>query len=247
MIKILIVDDEPAASNVLKLLLEKHVPVQKTIVTCNNPTEAPALIHSFKPTLLMLDIQMPGMSGFDLLNSLGSWDFDLIFTTAYDQYAIRAIRFSAHDYLLKPIDVLELQNAVNRHIIHQTESDQHATNISGLLQNLQHGSGAYMLTLSTSEGVFQFHPASIIRVEGLNNYSRFFFTDHPPLLVSRTIKEYEELLADSGFLRVHKSHLVSRAYIRHIDKEHKLWLTDGSCVSVSRRKKEEVLQALRTA
>jgi two-component system, LytTR family, response regulator len=115
MIRILIVDDEAAASNMLRLLIEKQLPAQKEIQCVNSPREALNIIPAFKPTLLMLDIEMPEMNGFDLLNQLGSWDFDLIFTTAYDRYAIKAIRFSALDYLLKPIDIVDLQNALNRH------------------------------------------------------------------------------------------------------------------------------------
>src|SRR5687768_16067992 len=104
MIRILIVDDEVAASNMLRLLIEKQFVGQKEIRCVNDPQEALQLIPEFKPTLVMLDIEMPEMNGFDLLNRLGSWEFDLIFTTAYDRYAIKAIRFSALDYLLKPID-----------------------------------------------------------------------------------------------------------------------------------------------
>ena len=246
MIRVLIIDDEPAASNILRLLLDKHVSVAREVAMCNDPELAITMIADFRPTLLMLDVQMPGMNGFDLLNSIGSWDFDLIFTTAFDQYAIKAIRFSALDYLLKPIDILDLQNAINRHIIRKAQVFQQPQLVTNLLENLKtDNAAAFTLTLSTSEGVFQFAPKDIIRVEGMNNYSKFFFNSHAPIVVSRTIKEYEELLAEYGFLRVHKSHLVNRIYIRHIDKESLLWLQDGHHVVVSRRKKEEIVQALR--
>jgi two-component system LytT family response regulator len=247
MIRILIVDDEISAGNILRMLIQKHISADKEIAVCNNPMEALAAIEQFKPTLLMLDIEMPVMNGFDLLNQLGYWEFDVIFTTAYDKYAIKAIRFSAMDYLLKPIDIVEMQNAINRHIIKNTYPPvQRQELVSNLLGNLKRADQhSFKLALSTMEGVFFFEPAQIIRLEGESNYTRFFFTDQRPLLVSHTLKEYEELLHEHNFIRVHKSHLVNKACVKHIDKEGMLWLTDGSHIAVSRRKKEEVIKELR--
>jgi two-component system, LytTR family, response regulator len=248
MIKILIVDDEAAASNMLRLLIEKQLSAQKEIICLNDPQEALRIIPDFKPTLLMLDIEMPEMNGFDLLNRLGSWDFDLIFTTAYDKYAIKAIRFSALDYLLKPIDIVDLQNALNRHIVKREHGlKQQDALISNLLTNLKQKDGSnFKLALSTSEGTFFFDPKEIIRLEGESNYTRFFFSTHKPVLVSKTLKEYEELLTAHDFIRVHKSYLVNRAFVQHMDRDGVLWLTDGSHILVSRRKKEEVMKELMT-
>ena len=247
MIKILIIDDEPAASNVLKLLIENHVPAAREVRTCNNPGEAPALIRDFKPSLLMLDIEMPTMNGFDLLNRVGTWDFDVIFTTAYDRYAIKAIRFSALDYLLKPVDIFDLQNAINRHIIKkefQLPREQQEL-VGNLISNLQQkDTSAFKLALSTTEGVFFLEPGQIIRLEGEGNYTRFHLVDQKPILISHTMKDYEEILGEHGFIRAHKSHLINKKFVRHFDKEGMLWLADGSHVVVSRRKKEEVLREL---
>ncbi len=245
MLKILIVDDEPAAGSILKTLIQKHVPLPVEVSICHDPHEAPAIIEASAPELLMLDIEMPGMSGFDLLSQTGTQGMNVIFTTAYDQYAVKAIRFSALDYLLKPIDIIDLQNAINRHIIRRMQAPAGPELVSNLLRNLQGPGNAFRLALSTAEGVFMFDPKDIIRVEGSNNYSRFFFKEHAPILVSRTIKEYEELLTEYGFLRVHKSHLVNRDYIRHVDRDYTLWLTDGSQVTVSRRRMEEVSHLLK--
>jgi len=245
MIRILIVDDEPSARNILQMLIEKYVAGNKEIRTCASPEEALETIPVFKPTLLMLDIEMPHMNGFDLLNRIGHWDFDVIFTTAYDKYAIKAIRFSALDYLLKPVDIVDLQNAVNRHIVKKEYPPQQEKLVTNLINNLQQkDASSFKLALSTMEGVFFFEPAAIIRCEGENNYTRFFFPDRRPLLVSKTIKEYEEILGEYGFLRAHKSHLVNKTFVRHLDKEGLLWLTDGSNIVVSRRKKEEVMKEL---
>jgi two-component system LytT family response regulator len=247
MIRILIVDDEPSAGNILKLLIEKHVPAGKEIRYCSDPQEALEVIGTFQPTLLMLDIEMPHLNGFDLLNRIGSWDFDVIFTTAYDKYAIKAIRFSALDYLLKPVDIIDLQNAINRHIIkNQFPANQQHQLVNNLLTNLQQkDQSSFKLALNTMEGVFFFEPKNIIRLEGESNYTRFFFIGQKPILVSRTLKEYEEILLEHDFIRVHKSHLVNKKYVTHFDKEGLLWLTDGSHIVVSRRKKDEVLKELR--
>ena len=246
MVKILIVDDEAAASNMLRVLIERQLKVEKEIVCCNNPQEALQIIPTFNPTLLMLDIEMPGMNGFDLLNKLGSWDFDLIFSTAYDKYAIKAIRFSALDYLLKPYDIEELQNALNRHIVKREHGfKQQEALIQNLLANLrQKDKTGFKLALNTSEGTFFFDPHDIIRLEGVSNYTRFYFSNHQPVLVSRTLKDYEELLTVHHFIRVHKSHLVNRAFVQHMDRDGVLWLRDGSHILVSRRKKEDVMREL---
>jgi two-component system, LytTR family, response regulator len=247
MTKILIIDDEPAASNILKMLIERHVPSQKEVRFTNSPEEALQVIPEWQPDLLMLDIEMPNMNGFDLLNRIGDWDFDVIFTTAYDKYAIKAIRFSALDYLLKPIDIPELQNAVNKHVVkkgaRQTKDQQQL--VSNLINNLQQKDpSGFKLALSTTEGVFFFDPKNIIRLEGESNYTRFYFSDHKPMLVSKTMKEYQDILNEHDFIRVHKSHLVNKKFAKQLDKEGLLWLTDGSHIVVSRRKKEEVLREL---
>lgn len=247
MIKILIVDDEPGASNILKILIENHVPAVHEVLTCNIPEDVAALVSSFNPTLLMLDIEMPTMTGFDLLNRIGRWDFDTIFTTAYDKYAIKAIRFSALDYLLKPVDIFELQNAINRHIIKRQNQQpkQQQQLVDNLLNNIQQKDhSAFKLALSVSEGVFFFDPATIIRLEGENNYTRFYFSDQKPLLVSKTMKEYEDILSEHGFIRAHKSHLINTRFVKHLDKEGLMWFTDDSHIMVSRRKKEEVMKEL---
>jgi two-component system LytT family response regulator len=246
MTRILIVDDEPAASNILKMLIEKHVPAAKDIKTCNSPEEALKIIGEWEPNLLMLDIEMPNMNGFDLLNRVGNSDFDVVFTTAYDKYAIKAIRFSALDYLLKPVDIAELQNAINKHIIKKFQPPQEQQKlVSNLISNLQQkDQTGFKLALSTTEGVFFFIPSEIIRLEGESNYTRFYFANQKPMLVSRTLKESEDILAEHDFIRAHKSHLVNKKFVKHLDKEGLLWLTDGSHIIVSRRKKEEVLKEL---
>jgi len=245
MLKILILDDEASAGKILKMLIEKHISAATEIRYCATATDALEILQTFDPTLVMLDIEMPKFNGFDFLNMATENNFDVVFTTAYDQYAIKAIRFSALDYLLKPIDVLELQNAINRHIIKQQNQDQKLL-VSNLLSNLQQKDPKdFKLALSTSEGVFFYDPLEILYCEGENNYTRFFFTKHKPMLVSKTLGEYEELLAEHGFLRIHKSYIINSKYVSKVDKEGMLLMSDGKQLVVSRRRKEIVMNTLR--
>jgi len=247
MLRILIIDDEEAAGNILKLLIEKFIPLEKDVCYCSNPQEALKLIISFKPTLIMLDIEMPNMNGFDFLNQALGYDFDVIFTTAFDQYAIKAIRFSALDYLLKPIDSVELQSAINRHIIKQ--QNQHANQpqlIDNLITNLQNKTqDNFKLALSTNDGVSFFDPQEIMYCEGENNYTRFIFKDHKPILISKTLGEYEEILSEHFFLRIHKSYLVNKNFIKKVDKEGLISMSDGKMLPFSKRRREAIMNLLK--
>lgn len=247
MIRILILDDEEAACNILTILINKHMPLKHEVRSEQDPLKALALLESYKPTLVMLDIEMPGMNGFDFLNMAGSWDFDVIFTTAYDKYAIKAIRFSALDYLLKPLDIIELQNALNRHIIRRNHSQQSRHDlVHNLIENIQKPeSDEYRLAISTSEGVSFYLPSEIIRCEGESNYTKFYIEGAKTLMVSHTLKDYETILGDYGFMRVHKSHLVNMKYVSKMDRDGLIWLSNGQSVPVSRRRKEEVMRMLK--
>lgn len=246
MVKILLVDDEPDACEILQILISKHIKTPTEIKACCQPGQALKIITEFKPSLLMLDIEMPNMNGFDFLNRVGNWDFDVIFTTAYDKYAIKAIRFSALDYLLKPIDIVDLQNAINRHIVKKEVQPQMQQQLVGnLISNLkQKDQSDFKLAISTSEGVYFSDPRNIIRLEGEGNYTRFFFSDRKPLLVAKVIKDYEEILQEYSFIRIHKSHLVNKFHISQMDKDDTLILSEGSQIAISRRRKEEVMQLL---
>jgi two-component system LytT family response regulator len=244
-LKILIVDDEASAGNILKVLIEKHIAVATEIHYCNSAKDALEMLKTFNPTVIMLDIEMPNMNGFDFLNMATDNNFDVIFTTAYDQYAIKAIRFSALDYLLKPIEVPELQNAINRHII-KKQNQQQQLLVSNLLTNLQQKDPQnFKLALSTSDGVFFYEPSEILYCEGENNYTRFTFTTHKPMLVSKTLGEYEDLLTEHGFLRIHKSYLVNTKYVSKVERDGTLQMNDGKQLTISKRRKEVVMNALK--
>jgi two-component system LytT family response regulator len=189
---------------------------------------------------------MPVMTGFELLKQLPPVNFNIIFTTAHDQYAIEAIRFSALDYLLKPIDADELRAAVDKFIIKETLQLHN----QALYNNLVHNISAtdkkdFRMALPTSKETIFCRPDEIIRLEGEGNYTRFYFTGKQPLLTSRTLKEYEDILTSHGFIRVHKSHLVNKSGIVSYNADGMLVMKDASKVEISRRRKEEVLAAIK--
>jgi two-component system LytT family response regulator len=242
----MIVDDEPAAANMLQVLINRHILVEKEVLTCSSAEEALQQMAIFQPTLLLLDVEMPAMNGFDLLNQADTGSFDVIFTTAYDKYAIKAIRFSALDYLLKPIDINELQNAINRHIVRRSMNDGIPKKlVNNLVSNLKEKSlSSFKLALSTQEGFYFCSPSEIVRCEGVNNYTHFYFKEKKTLLISKTLKEFEDILCDHGFVRAHKSHLVNINEIERMDKEGVLWLNNGTSIIVSRRRKDHIISVL---
>ncbi|NML19719.1 response regulator transcription factor [Pseudoflavitalea sp. G-6-1-2] len=247
MIKAVIIDDEPAAVNTLQLMLDRYIPEIKQVKTSNDPEKAIQLIKTFKPQLVFLDIQMPTMTGFDLLKKLPEINFTIIFTTAHHKYAIEALRFSALDYLMKPIDADELRQAVDKFMARTVVALGQQT----LYQNLLHNITAkdrkdFKLALPTSEGTYFFKPEEIIRLEGEINYTWFHFINRKPLLISRTLKEYEDILNDHGFLRIHKSHLINKTHVVNYTQHGTLTLSDLSQVDISRRRKEIILEALRS-
>jgi two-component system, LytTR family, response regulator len=245
MIKIMILDDEESAGRILKILIEKYIPAEKQIEVFNQPDKALEALQVFRPTLVMLDIEMPGMNGFDFLNSAGEWNFDVIFTTAYDRYAIKAIRFSAMDYLLKPVDIVDLQNAINRHIVRRQTAvpDTQQPLLDNLIYNLkQSDQEQFKLALSTNNGIFLYDPREIVLLEGNSNYTKFFFTSQNPLMVSKTLKEYEDILKEHHFLRIHKSYLVNKVHVVKVDKEGMMELSNQLYLPISRRRKSEILQ-----
>jgi Response regulator of the LytR/AlgR family len=173
-------------------------------------------------------------------------NFKIIFTTAYNEYAIQAIRFSAFDYLLKPVDIEELQASVHRFLEGNDDYRQQFQLLKNIMHNIQvPSSEEFRLALPTKEGVHFLEPRDIIRCESSGNYTRFFITGNRNYLISRTLGDYEQLLVPYNFIRTHKSHLVNRKFISFIDHEGYVVLKDNTRVEVSRRRKEEVMTALK--
>lgn len=245
-IKALIIDDETTAVKTLSLMIQHYLPQITSVKTTTDPYEGLLLIKNFEPHLLFIDIQMPLMNGFELLKQVPQLNFSIIFTTAHDEYAIDAIRFSALDYLLKPIDTDELQNAFSRFMDKLQANTASQPLYNNFMYNLTvKDKKDFKLALPTLQGTFFYKPEEIIRLEGESNYTKFFFTNKTSLLTSHTLKGYEEILLNYGFLRVHKSHLVNKAHVINYMPDGLLTMTDLSKVEISRRRKEDVLEVLK--
>lgn len=245
-IKALIVDDETTAIKTLSLMIQHYIPEITELKSTTDPYEGLLLIRSFQPKLLFMDIQMPLMSGFEFLKQVPVIDFSIIFTTAHDEYAIDAIRLSALDYLLKPIAADELRNAFQRFLQKQTSSQTNEP----LYQNFMHNLNVkdrkdFKLALPTLKGTFFYKPEEIIRLEGEGNYTKFYFTDKSFLLTTYTMKNYEDILINYDFLRVHKSHLVNKEHIVNYTADGMLTMSDHSRVEISRRRKADVIAELK--
>ncbi len=247
MIKAIIVDDEPNCCETLATLLERYCPQVKVADICYSGQAALTSIIELNPDIVFLDIEMPNMNGFELLEKLQSISFKLIFTTSYDQYAIKAIRFSALDYLLKPIDREELQNAVKKAM--QVLDRPLPQQFEVLMQKLNKtgtGNGSQKIALPTMEGLLLIAIDSIISCASDRNYTILYLKEKQKMVISRPLKEMEELLEDHSFLRVHHSYLVN---LKEINKYIRgeggyLIMSDGSTVDISRSKKELLISKL---
>jgi two-component system, LytTR family, response regulator len=240
MYNLLIIDDEKRALNVLRILIEKHLPGVATVETASGPEEGLIKFQQLAPDLIFLDVEMPGMTGFELLEEIRKINTttNVIFTTAYDQYAIRAIRFSAIDYLLKPIDVHELVNAYQRFVDYcNTQFNNPDALMSNLMSNLKsmHIQKPRLAVPSLGGAVF-FDIDEIVRCKANDNYTEFYLADGQRYVASKPLKEYDALLHDYNFLRVHQSHLIDPVYIKQYTNKGMLELKDGTQIPVSRRK-----------
>jgi len=247
-IRALLIDDEQHNLDNLGALLRAYCPEVDVVGTALNATGGKEQLLNLKPDLLFLDIQMPGTSGFDLLRSLGNLDLEVIFVTAYDGYAIQAMRFSAVDYLLKPVDIAELQAAVERAIKQRKLKVQNAQ-LENLIHLLQHSPqrADHRIALATLGETRFVKTAEIIRCESSNNYTTFYLIGGSSLIVSRPIYEFEDLLRDYGFIRCHQSHLVNRAFVKSLKKDggDSLIMDDGKVVPISRSRKDVTKEILR--
>ena len=246
MLKVLLIDDEERATDALRLMIEKTVPEIQKVMVCNDSRKATDIIHNYQPGLVFLDIQMPHLNGFEVLEKMPNKNFKIIFTTAYNEYAIQAIRFSAFDYLLKPIDIEELQSAVHRFLESNEDYKQQYELLKNIMHNIQAPSpDEFRLALPTKEGVHFLNPSGIVRCEAVGNYTKFFVAGNKTYMISKTLGEYDVLLTPHNFIRTHKSHLVNKKFISFIDHDGFAILKDNSKVEVSRRRKEEVMAALK--
>lgn len=246
MLKALLIDDEVRATDSLRIMIEKFIPEIESVAICNDARLAAGIIHEIAPDLVLLDVRMPHLSGFDLLNKIPDKKFKVIFTTAYNEYAIKAIRFSAFDYLLKPVDVEELVKAVKRFIQARNDFDEQQELLQNIMYNLKADDQTGLrLALPVKGGVHFVWPHQIVHCEALSNYTKIYTEDNQQFIISKNLGEYEELLTPYHFIRTHKSHLVNKHFISYLDHNGFLVLKDNTVVEVSRRRKEEVLSKLK--
>jgi two-component system, LytTR family, response regulator len=241
MIKTILTDDEPRGLNSLKKMLEQHCPEVKVIAECNNADSAIEKIHLLEPQLLFLDISMPGKTGFDLLNELETTGFEIIFVTAHNEYSLQAFKYSAIDYLIKPIDEDLLVEAVKR--AEKKINTRHTThNIETFLYNIQKLQTPHemKLCIPSLKGFQVVDLADVIFCEAQTSYTNFHLTNGKQLVASKAISEYEILLHNTSFYRIHKSYLVNLNHIKEYQRGEggTVLLSNNMEVEVSRRKKE---------
>lgn len=243
MIRTIIVDDEHYGRESLEQALTEYCPEVEITAICESPEQAIEAIKNKLPDLVFLDVQMPLMSGFDVLQQLAPINFQVIFVTSYDRYAIKAIKFSALDYLLKPLDVDELVRAVQK-ARDQMEAGGNVHRYQSVLNNILYTSGKIeKLAIPTLEGINFYSTDDIIYCQAEGNYTRIYMVSNKREVVSKNLKDFENLLAGSGFCRVHKSYLIN---MRHIHKYIRgdggyVILAEKHHVDISRRRKDAFL------
>jgi two-component system, LytTR family, response regulator len=244
MIHAIIVDDEEKSRVTLNNLISKHCPKVQVNELCNSVDTAIKAIERFNPDIVFLDIEMPFHSGFNLLERIKDPEFDVIFTTAYDHYAIKAVKFSAMDYLLKPIDVDELKEAVNKIGGKKKDSQNNYKKFELLLSNIKGKS--VKIAVPTFDGLQMINADDIVRCVADESYTNIHLKGGQKIIVSKLLKEYEELLSGYNFFRIHNSTLVNLKHVsRYIKGEGGyVVMSDGENCEVARRKKTELLSRL---
>jgi two-component system, LytTR family, response regulator len=244
-LRAILIDDELSSLQNLKQKLEEFCRQVVVIASVQEPEEAIFLIKQHRPDVLFLDIEMPKMNGFMMLEELGEYNAEIIFTTAYNHYTIDAMRISAFDYLVKPVAINELQNAVNRLLEKKTAHTRERLNI--LQQSLRDdNSQDNKIAVPLAEGFEFVTIKNIIRIESNSSYSRIYLFDGKSMLVTKLLKDFEELLAPYRFFRVHNSHLINLNYIKKYLRGvgGQVMMENGDLIDVAKRKKDEFISLL---
>lgn len=244
-IRTLIIEDDPFAATQLRLLLQDRHPRLLVLATCQDGQEGYEAIQSLKPDLVFTDVEMPRLDGLEMLRKLENPEFEVVFITAFDKYAIGALRLSALDYLLKPLNPAELDATVEHFLKKRSAKLRSEGIIQNFLHNMSTGENAQQrLAVATTEGTHFVPLADLFRVEAMSNYARIFARNSKPIMVSKTLKDMEESLPSDIFLRIHKSHLVNILHIKSLLPEQRVGLSNGDVLEVSRRRWAEVQRAV---
>jgi two-component system, LytTR family, response regulator len=246
MIRAIIIEDEPLSQEMLTLLLQRHKADIEIIDTCSNPTDGIESIAKHEPDLIFLDIQMPKMNGFDMLKKISNINFEVIFTTAFDKYAIDAIRTCALDYLLKPVDDEDLTIAIGKCKERMKEKNT-KQQFENLFNNLTNKNPLdKTLALSASDGISFVKMSDILRVEANGRYAKFYLLNKETILVSKTLGDFEDILSANQFFRIHDSAIIN---LNHVKKYTRgdggtVLLSDNTELDVARRRKEEFVKLI---
>ncbi|MCX8485721.1 MAG: LytTR family DNA-binding domain-containing protein [Crocinitomicaceae bacterium] len=242
--KVLIIDDEKPTREFIRKMLESFDLKLEIYTDGESVQSGIEAIENLKPDIVLLDIQMPDGNGFDVLKAVSNKSFEIIFITAYQEFAVQAIKFSALDYILKPIDAEELKNAVSNalQLLSHKKDDQQ---IQALQNNIQPHLKR-KLVLKTQESIFVVEIDEIVHCEADKNYTFFYLNDGKKILVSKTLKDYDTLLAGLQFFRVHQSHLINLNCVERYDKHDggSVILKDGTAIPLSPAKKEQFFKSL---
>lgn len=246
MLTAIIIDDEPSSRNALKQKLGRHCQDLNIIGECENGEEGIAMLAETDCDIVFLDVEMPRMNGFNMLQNLGKINFEVIFITAYDHYAIRAIKFSALDYLVKPVEVEDLKLAVEKAVQKRKNSSDNER-LEHLLQNLmQDKKELHRIAIPSMEGLQFVETENIIYLEASSNYTCFYINNQSKITVAKTLKEFEDLLPASVFIRIHHSYIINKNMVtKYIKGEGgQVIMKNGKVLDVARRKKEFFIKAM---
>lgn len=242
-IKAILIDDEQKALSSLHLKVQKYFPDIDVIATCTNSEEGINSINDNKPDLVFLDIEMPVFSGFDVLAKIDNPNFEIIFVTAYDNYAIEAIKNCAIGYIVKPIDNDELKQAINN-ALNSIKQKTALANNQNLLDQLAANKSLSSVSIPTTQGLIFQKVATIIRFEGVDGYTKIICNDHKPILSSYSIGRFVKMLEGAPFFLVHKSHFINLNYVTGVLKEGTVLLQDNSNIPLSKTKRSALIAAM---
>lgn len=243
MLRTIIIDDEAPVREMLARMVAKFCPQAKLVGEAYSVASGLNAIRELKPALVILDIKLEDGTGFDLLKQLNTIDFKIIFITAYEKYAVQAFKFAAIDFILKPVNPEELADAVLR--AENLSQHQFNTQLQALEENLKTDiHEKKKIVLKTQENIFLFDLQNITHLESDGCYTRVFTTDNDPILISKTLKDYDEMLSGSGFYRIHKSFLINLSHIHKFERQEggTIVLTGNHKIPVASRKREELLE-----
>lgn len=251
MITAILIDDDKHLRKGMKSLLERYASDIRIIGEAESVKTGIEALEKYQPQVVFLDIHLADGTGFDILEQVaktnGKMSSHIVFITAHEQYALKAFKFSALDFLLKPVDPEELQKTIFK-IKEALEKNTSFEHIDLLLENIRRKVDNFKrIALSTSDGIHLFEISDIIRCESKDNYTQFFIKNHKPLLISKTLKEYEELLTEHGFERIHQSHLINLSYLKSYIKTDGGYviMADNTNIPISQRKKERLQELIK--